>query len=80
MRQKAEGLLSKEMSVFCRCRRDDIRKLQEEVVERMHMLQRQVFMALTSVTVVVMVRIPEVGSQESKERNRFSLFSSYILV
>mgnify|MGYP003562394353 FL=1 len=37
-------------------------------------------MTLTSVTMVMMVRIPEVGSQESKERNRSALFSSYILV
>jgi len=67
VRQKVKRLLRKEMAVFCRCRRDDIRKLQDEVVERMDMLQRQIFMALTSVTMVVMVRIPEMRPHEVVE-------------
>lgn len=80
MRQKAQRLLGKGSADFDRFGSYYARKLQDQVVERMDMLQRQVFMALPSVTVVVVVRIPEVSAHESTERNRFSLFSSQALV
>lgn len=46
----------------------------------MDMLQRQVFMALPFITVVVVVRIPEMGSHEMTERDGAALIGSEFFV
>jgi hypothetical protein len=46
----------------------------------MDMLQRQVLVALASITMIVIVRVPEMGSHEMMERHRGILIGSQLFV